>query len=84
MLRVALKILAFIGLILAVAWIFFEPNKYDPWVAAIAALVVFLGLFLPDAMRHRKGQHQHVAEGSTGIQAGGDVTINANVNGDRR
>lgn len=83
MLRVTLKVFAFVGFVLAVAWIFFEPNKYDPWVAAVAALVVFLGLFLPDALRHKKGQYQHIADTSTGIQAGGDVTINVNSNGDR-
>lgn len=81
MLKLTLKILAFISFALAVTWIYFEPNKYEPWVAAIAALVLFLSLFLPDALRHRKGQNQHVTNGSSAIQAGGDVTINAN--GDR-
>lgn len=84
MLRVVLKIFAFIGFGVAVAWVYFEPNKYDSWVAAIAALVVLLGLFLPDALRRGEGQHQHIADDSTGIQAGGDVTISVNSNGDRR
>lgn len=78
MLKLTLKVVAFIGLVLAIVWIFSDPNIFEPWITAIAALVVFLGLFLPDMLRRRKDQHQHVSDNSAGMQAGGDITINVN------
>ena len=80
MLKTTLKLLSFVGFGIAVGWVYFEPRKYDSWVAASAALVVFLGLFLPDALRQKGWQHQQTGEGSTGVQAGGNITINVNSN----
>jgi hypothetical protein len=84
MLKNSVRIVAFIGFLLAVGWVYFEPRKLDPWVAACAALVVFLGLFIPDAVRRVRGQSQRVGGGSTGIQAGGDVSINITSKKDRK
>lgn len=78
MLKIALKVVAFVGLGLAIAWVYSEPNKFDGWVATFAALCVLLGLFLPDTLRKARGQNQHVGKAGIGIQAGGDMKININ------
>ena len=76
MLKLLLKFLGFAALCSTVFWVYKEPEKYDSWVAAAASLVVFLGLFIGDAIKRPEKQVQHVGDGSTGVQAGGNVNIN--------
>lgn len=76
MLKNCLRYLAFAAFVVAAAWVYSEPKKYDSWVAAAAALVVFLGLLAPFPKRPPI-QSQDVRAGGTGIQAGRDVKINS-------
>jgi hypothetical protein len=75
MLKSVLKLISFVGLCVALAWVYEEPKKYDSWVAAAGALVLLLGLFLPAEWKHKVNQNQKIRNGSTGIQAGGNVNI---------
>lgn len=69
------RCVALVGFICSLAWIYFEPQKFDPWIAASAALLTLLSLFIPDTVRLLRGQSQQIGDGSTGIQAGGNVSI---------
>lgn len=70
-----LKILAFVGLAVAGAWVYNEP-KFDSWVALISAIVVLAGLFVASGRPPKKpNQSQVVGKGATAIQAGNDVNF---------
>jgi hypothetical protein len=73
--KTVLRGVALLGLVLAAAWVIADPRKFDAWVASAAALVVFLGLLVP-TKKDARSQEQRVSGGSTGIQVGGDVTVN--------
>ena len=75
MLKTTLRYVAFVAFLVAAAWVYAEPKKYDSWVAAGAAVVVFLGLLVPSSKRPPT-QSQDVRSGGSGIQAGRDVKIN--------
>lgn len=80
--RNVLRVIAFLAVLACVVWIYSEPNKFDPWVAFMAALLLFLGLFVPTS-RRRSGQKQVVESGGSGIQAGRDVKITIGERGNK-
>jgi hypothetical protein len=82
MLKSVVRYVAFLAMAVAVAWVYSEPQKYDAWVAAVGALVVFLGSFFPSS-KPAATQHQEVQADAYGIQAGRDVKINVNEKRDR-
>ncbi len=74
-----LKAAAWIGLVLSIVWLFKAPG-YEPALACIGSLVTLGGLAFSDKKRKSKKtnvQNQTVSGVSTGIQAGGNVSINS-------
>lgn len=74
-----LKILAALGLIAAIAWIFYAPG-FEPALAMVGALSTLISLFVVEKRRIRNAtasQTQSISKSSTGIQAGGDIHIGA-------
>lgn len=74
-----LKAAAWIGLVLSIVWLFKAPG-FEPALACIGSLITLGGLAFKD--RNRKPQrpnvqNQTVSGVSTGIQAGGNVSINS-------
>lgn len=70
-----------IALLLTIAcaiWLFIKPG-FDSGTALLAALVTLVGLFIADKTQSSSFQ-QKVSGGSTGIQAGGNVSINSKEN----
>lgn len=82
MLKITLRVLALLVFLVCSIWVYAEPGKFDPWVAAMAALVVFLSLFIPFP-RKSPDQLQDVKAGSNGLQAGRDININVEKKGGR-
>ena len=83
-LRILARILAFVALIISVAWLYSEPS-YKSLIAAIGAMSGVISTFL---FRKKDilgpSQKQTVGDNSTAIQAGRDVrvSIGNNSNGD--
>lgn len=72
----ALKVIAWIVLVLSVAWFAYEPG-FEPAIGIFLALSTLVGLLhhkktLNDATRT---QNQNVSGKSVGIQVGGDVRV---------
>lgn len=68
-----LKFLAGLSFIGSIAW-FYSQRDYEPALAIIGSLSTFIGLWVADTKTKRKAtQHQVVAQGGIGIQAGGDI-----------
>jgi hypothetical protein len=69
-----LKLLALVSLFGAVAWFIASPG-YEPALAVFGALAVLVAF---DKHKHEEpGQQQTVSENGIGIQAGGDVKLEA-------
>jgi len=72
------KIIAVLLTISCSIWLFIKPG-FDSGTALLAALVTLIGLFIADKTQSSFFQ-QKVSRGSTGIQAGGNVSINSKQN----
>lgn len=67
-----------LALLIAIAWLFFDP-KFDSAFATAIALAAVIALYIaPTKKKRLSNQSQSVTEHSTGIQAGGDVNISTN------
>jgi hypothetical protein len=74
-----LKAAAWIGLVLSIVWLFNAPG-FEPVLACIGSLITLGGLAFRDKNRKPQKtnvQNQTVSGGSTGIQAGGNVSTNS-------
>lgn len=72
---VVLKVITTLGLLIAIAWLYVDP-QFDSAVATATALAALITLFVVPSKKSRtSNQSQLVADHSTGIQAGGDVKI---------
>jgi hypothetical protein len=72
-----LKLVAWLGLGLAVAWVIYKPG-FDSGTALVAAILALSGLHLAGKKHVEKvdsSQTQSVSGNGIGIQAGRDVTI---------
>jgi hypothetical protein len=76
MLKFLIRWIALAAVVASTLWALSDP-KWESWAATAGAFVVFLGTFKRSPAE--PGQHQHVEKASTGIQAGGNVTIGGDV-----
>lgn len=70
----ALKVLAIVALLGAVAWFVWDPG-FEPALAIVAAIVAFVSARVTEVRRATRQQSQSVSRSSIGIQAGRDVQI---------
>jgi hypothetical protein len=79
---VYLKIFACISLVGSIAWMIIIPG-FEPALAMVGAISAILALFFTGRReRNNKNQQkQKVSINSSGIQAGGDITVNNNGKG---
>ncbi len=72
--RAMIKILTFLLLVIAVAWLIFSPG-WDSLIASGTSLVAFLTSLRKTAIKQPSAQSQTVSGEGLGIQAGRDVSI---------
>lgn len=70
----ALKTLAVVSLLGAIAWFVWDPG-FEPALAIVAAIVAFISAKVVETRRATRQQSQSVSNSSVGIQAGRDVQI---------
>ena len=72
---VYLKVLAGVSLVGAIAWVLVDPG-FEPGLAVLGSASALLGLFVTAKKKRSTSSQEQVVSGrSTGIQAGGDVSI---------
>lgn len=69
-----IKILTFLLLVIAVAWLIFSPG-WDSLIASGTCLIAFLTSLRKTATKRPSAQSQTVSGEGLGIQAGRDVSI---------
>lgn len=80
---VFVKFLAAIALLGSIAWVIADPG-FEPGLAVVGSLSALVSAFIVEKRKARRAQqHQSVSQSSTGIQAGGDVSI-GNIGGNKR
>ena len=70
-----IKFLAFIALIVSIAWLVSSPS-FEPALALVTSMLTLISTFVVEKRSKRVAkQHQSVSNSSMGIQAGGNVSI---------
>lgn len=70
-----IRILSGLALMASIAWFVVSPD-FEPAISAVTALVAVIATFRREMTTvPQPAQSQTVAEGGTGIQAGGDIQI---------
>lgn len=71
-----IKFLAVIALIGSMAWLISAPS-FESGLMFIGSISALVAAFIREKhIKRHSSQHQSVSNSSTGIQAGGDVSIN--------
>lgn len=72
-----IKILSSIALIVSLGWLYYEPD-FEPLFTSVVSLSALVSSFMlgKKVKDENVKQVQNVSDNSSGIQAGGDVTIN--------
>jgi hypothetical protein len=72
-----IKVLSAVALVVSVCWLYFEPS-FEPLLTSIVSLSALISSFVfGNSNKEKSGsQNQQVSSNSSGIQAGGNVTIN--------
>lgn len=69
------RVITALALLIALVWLYSVP-KFDSAFAVAASLAAVIALFItPRNKKKPSNQSQGIKDGSTGIQAGGDVNI---------
>lgn len=70
-----MRVLAWMGIIVAVGWCYFAPG-FEPVTVLIGSVIVLAGMYLREPKRSGASlrQRQAVSGGSVGVQAGRDAT----------
>jgi hypothetical protein len=76
-LQVFIKVLSGIALIVSLGWLYFEPD-FEPLLTSVVSLTALISSFAfgKKIKDDKEKQVQNVSDNSSGIQAGGNVTIN--------
>jgi hypothetical protein len=76
-LHIFIKILSSVALIVSLGWLYFEPN-FEPLLTSVVSLSALVSSFMlgKKVKDDNEKQVQNVSDNSSGIQAGGNVTIN--------
>lgn len=72
--RIILRILSVIALGIAGAWLYFD-RSFEPALTTVVSISALISTFFFGNSQGKANQSQHVGDGSTGIQSGGDVNI---------
>ena len=77
--QLVIKILSALALVVSLCWLFFEPS-FEPLLTSVVSLSALISSFVfsnsNSKNRQSGSQNQRVSSNSSGIQAGGNVTIN--------
>ncbi|PJE77907.1 hypothetical protein CI610_03166 [invertebrate metagenome] len=74
--RIIIRILALAALCISCAWLYFERN-FEPALTTVVSLSALISTFFFDGKPEEgSGQFQNIGNHATGVQAGGDVSIN--------
>jgi hypothetical protein len=76
-LHIFIKIISSVALIVSLGWLYFEPN-FEPLLTSVVSLSALVSSFMlgKKVKDDNEKQDQNVSDNSSGIQAGGNVTIN--------
>ncbi|MFT6732514.1 MAG: hypothetical protein ACJAS9_000695 [Polaribacter sp.] len=75
--HIFIKIISSVALIVSLGWLYFEPN-FEPLLTSVVSLSALVSSFMlgKKVKDDNEKQDQNVSDNSSGIQAGGNVTIN--------
>lgn len=74
--RIIIRVLALVALCISCAWFYLE-RSFEPALTTVVSLSALLSTFFFDEKpKEGSGQSQSIGKDATGIQAGGDVSIN--------
>ena len=76
--KVFIRVLAVSALLVSIGWLYFEPG-FEPILTTIVSLSALISTFIfENKSKTEKGQKQTVKKNSSGIQVGGNFSINSN------
>ncbi len=75
--QLIIKVLSALALVVSLCWLFFEPS-FEPLLTSVVSLSALISSFVfGNSKNEQSGSlNQQVSSNSSGIQAGGNVTIN--------
>jgi len=73
--QIFIKFLSGIALIVSLGWLYFEPG-FEPLLTSVVSLSALISSFFLGKKTTDDKQVQNVSGNSSGIQAGGNVTVN--------
>lgn len=76
--QVFIRVLSFLALLVSIGWLYFEPG-FEPVLTTIVSLSALISTFIfGNKAKAEESQKQTVKKNSSGIQVGGDFSINSN------
>lgn len=75
--QLVIKVLSILALLVSLCWLYVEPS-FEPLLTSIVSLSALISSFVFGNSKTEQvgSQNQKVTSNSSGIQAGGNVTIN--------
>lgn len=75
--QLVIKVLSVLALVVSLCWLYFEPS-FEPVLTSVVSLSALISSFVFGNRNKEQSssQSQQVSLNSSGIQAGGNVTIN--------
>lgn len=75
--QILIKILSTIALVVSLTWLYFERD-FEPLLTSVVSLSALISSFAfgKKSKDESEKQSQNISHNSSGIQAGGNVTIN--------
>lgn len=76
--QIFIRILSFLALLVSIGWLYFEPG-FEPVLTTIVSLSALISTFVfGNKSKAEKNQKQTIKKNSSGIQVGGNFSINSN------
>lgn len=76
--QVFIRVLSFLALLVSIGWLYFEPG-FEPVLTTIVSLSALISTFIfGNKVKAKESQKQTIKKNSSGIQVGGNVSINSN------
>jgi len=81
--QLVIKVLSVFALLVSLCWLYFEPS-FEPLLTTVVSFSALISSFVfgKNNKDQSGSQNQEVTSNSSGIQAGGNVTINNSIKED--
>ncbi|WP_156824252.1 hypothetical protein [Salinimonas chungwhensis] len=81
--QLVIKVLSVFALLVSLCWLYFEPS-FEPLLTTVVSFSALISSFVfgNSNKDQSESQNQEVSSNSSGIQAGGNVTINNSIRED--